>query len=504
MSNKYWARRGVGDNGGRLFLNILILMVFWPGVAWGADKSPEAAGEPDPVVKVSVGQSQVVKTPWPVKRVAITDPKIATVQVLTPRQVLVQGTEMGSTDLVLWKDDETFVRKHIEVGADLAVLRNQLTTMFPGTTLRLSQSQGVVIVDGKLRRSEQAHALSQFFKARGITRVDTSSVAGVQQVLIHVRIAEVSRTAIRELGVNIFGNWSDFQGASLIGSDAGGSINPLTGGTGAGLAAAVAPGVTVFGAIPGWDLLFFLRALEENQYLRVLAEPRLVALSGEKASFLAGGEFPIPVVQGTSVGVGSSISIEYREFGVSLNFQPTVLGDGEIRLFIAPEVSELSELGAVTIQGFRVPAIVTRRAETTLQLKSGQTFAMAGLMRRFTQGRSTKLPWLGDIPILGALASSKRHTTGETELVIMVTPTLVEPMSKTPPLPGVLGTNPDDWEFYALGKVEGKTRPMPRVASEELQWMQSIGLHSLRGPGAWARHGQSTPHSSVEIQPVGN
>jgi len=311
------------------------------------------------------------------------------------------SSDLGTTDLVLWRDDETFKKIHVEVGADLTVLRAQLRSLCPGSTLKLSQSQGMVIVEGSVRLAGQAKAIKEFFETKEIKIVNLSKVAGVQQVMLHVRVAEVSRGAIRTLGVNMLFNGNDFFGGSLIGSDNGGPIQPLV--NPASTDPILSSAVTLFGGIPSWDLLFFLQALAENQYLRILAEPTLIALSGEKANFLAGGEFPIPVVQGgTSVGGGSAISIEYREYGVSLTFQPTVLGDGTIQLYVAPEVSELSEIGAVTIQGFQIPAIVTRRAETTLQMKSGQTFAMAGLLRRTSVARSSRYPWLGDIPILGA------------------------------------------------------------------------------------------------------
>jgi pilus assembly protein CpaC len=261
--------------------------------------------------------------------------------------------------------------------------------------------------------------------------------------------------------------------------------------------------VTLFGGVPSWDMIFFLQALAENQYMRILAEPTLVALNGEKANFLAGGEYPIPVVQGSgSGGSGTSISIEYRDYGVSLSFQPTVLGDGTIRLYVAPEVSELSEIGAVTIQGFQIPSVITRRAETTLQMKSGQTFAMAGLLRRTALARNSRLPWFGDIPILGLLGRSVRYVSGETELVVLVTPTLVEPLVQTPAVPGMMHRAPSDWELYALGVIEGPVKSAPKAAREDMQWLQGLGLHKLKGPGAWAHHGQSSPHSKGAIQAI--
>jgi pilus assembly protein CpaC len=250
----------------------------------------------------------------------------------------------------------------------------------------------------------------------------------------------------------------------------------------------VGDAVTLFAGFPGLDFQLFLEALEENQYIRTLAEPTLVALSGEKASFLAGGEFPIPIAQGAGVGGGTTITIEYKEFGVRLNFLPTVLGDGTIRLQVAPEVSDLSEIGAVEIEGFRIPSLLTRRAATTLVMKSGQTFAMAGLIDRSVAARSERVPGLGSLPILGPLFRSVRYERGDTELVVLATIELVEPIDLQTelPVPGDTHAEPSDWELYAGGHIHGNTNR----ARPEIPWAETMGLDRLLGAGAWARHDQ--------------
>ncbi|HAU38151.1 MAG TPA: hypothetical protein DCX07_10615 [Phycisphaerales bacterium] len=254
--------------------------------------------------------------------------------------------------------------------------------------------------------------------------------------------------------------------------------------------------MTLFAGFPKIDLEVFLQALSENQYLRVLAEPNLVALSGQEASFLAGGEYPIPVVQGSTTGGGTSISVEYREFGVRLQFRPTVLGENGIRLYVAPEVSELSDVGAVQIQGFRIPSVVTRKAATTLELKSGQSFAMAGLIRRSTSARTSRVPGLGDLPILGSLFRSVRYELGETELVVLVTAELVEPLDvdiQKQPVPGDFHIEPNDWELYAFGKIEGDLES--RIKSDPPAWVAQHRLQRLKGPGAWVRYTQPRAYS---------
>ena len=204
-----------------------------------------------------------------------------------------------------------------------------------------------------------------------------------------------------------------------------------------------------------------------------------------------------PSVGAGSGGGGTTISIEYREYGVRLTFQPFVLGDGSIRLHVAPEVSELTDVGGVSISGFTVPALLTRRFETTLELNSGQTFAMAGLIKENISAVRSRIPGLGDIPILGPLFRSVRYTKGETELVVFVTASLVEPMSlaQISPLPGFLYAEPNDWEFYIDGRIEGK-EPV-KIHPADAERLKQMGLDKLIGPGAWQFHGQQNALSRV-------
>ena len=231
----------------------------------------------------------------------------------------------------------------------------------------------------------------------------------------------------------------------------------------------------------------YIRALKENNYVRILAEPNLVAISGEEATFLVGGEFPVPIVQGTSVGVGSSISVEYKEVGVRLRFRPEVLGQNRVRLQVAPEVSQLSELYGTSVQGANVPGVATRRSSTVVELRSGQTFAMAGLLENKTDARNSSIPLLGDLPFIGPLFRSVRYQENQTELVVLVTAELVEPMDSlgTEPLPGFLHERPNDWQFFVDGRIEGTViAPLPPAQAAEVR---RLGLDKLTGPGAWRR-----------------
>ncbi len=451
-------------------------------------------------ISLELGRSRLVRTSFPISRVSVTNPAIADVQVLSPQQVLVMGNAIGLTDLLIWDGDDAVWQRDVEVRIDLEEINAEVRQLFPDSDIRVMQSGNAVMLTGSVRRSEDVALLRQFLEVREIDYVDMTRVVGAHQVLMEVKVAEVSRNAVRALTVNAFRASDSFFGGLTTGTAAGGAFNPVNIGAPTGAPgtqgvpfefladANVNPLATLFMGFPRADVQIFIQALAEDQLLRVLAEPNLVAISGEEASFLAGGEFPIPIVQGGS-GSGTSISVEYREFGIRLNFRPQVLGDNRIRLVVAPEISDISEVGAVEIQGFRIPAIVTRRAETTLELRSGQSFAMAGLMSQRSEARTSRIPILGDLPVIGSLFRSVRYSRGETELVVLVTASLVEPLTlaSTPPLPGSLHVPPSDWELFANGWIEGATPP--KVGETDQDALRSLGLDGLRGPGAWISHG---------------
>lgn len=487
------------------FKIVACIAILGAGTAYGqapADKSAQQG----PQLTVPLGLSKVVDAPWPVKRMSVTNPETADVQALTPKKVLVMGKSVGSTDIFFWSESDEGMQTRVDVTVNLSQLEAVLSKTFSGSDLELTQSQDVVIVSGALAQAHDVQHLRKLLEASGVNYVDRTSLAGVQQVQLQVRIAEVSRTAIRALGVNALAGGDHGFGGQTIGPAMGGPLNPLSIGAPAGApfseipfevtkTASVASPISLFGGYSNsFDLEVFVQALSENQYLRLLAEPNLVALSGEEASFLAGGEFPIPIVQGSTLG-GLAISIEYKEFGVRLSFRPTVLGQNKIRLHVAPEVSEITQNGAVEIEGFQIPAVATRRAETTLDLYSGQTFAMAGLLNRTTAARNSRIPVLGDLPILGSLFRSVRYQKGETEMVVMVTASLVEPLSiaDTPPMPGTLEIAENDWEIFIEGSIEGKNPKLPPRVQPAV--FRTMGLDRLRGPGAWTSHDSSQPNA---------
>lgn len=484
-------------NSGYIFI-VILLIAACPLFTYGAG-SDNVTVRPETITFL-LGQSTIVRSPWPTVRVLVTDPTIADVQVLTPEQLLLKGFKVGSTDLIIWSEDEKQVQKwNVQVLLDTASFKSKLDELFPDTSLTVNQSGETLVVSGLLRSTEQALQLSDLLEKNKISYVNMTSVAGVQQVLLQIRVAEVSRQALRAMGINYFHTNDDWFGAMRGVSSTGATNTSIDIGVPSGTVAgdnipftfqndvSAGSAATIFAGFPNADFEFFLQALIENQAMRVLANPTLVALSGEEATFLAGGEYPIPVVQGGGGAGGgtNAVTIEYKEYGVRVSFRPLVLGDGTIRLTAAPEVSDLSDTGAVTIQGFRVPALVTRKTETTLELKSGQTFAMAGLIQHKTEATNSRIPGLGNLPVLGTLFRSIRFQKNETELVVLVTASLVEPMNvaSPPPIPGFLHTDPNDWEFYIEGRIEGK-KPA-EISPQDARLLKQMGLDDLVGPGAW-------------------
>ena len=486
------------------------LLMLAPAVAAASDGNVTD----DQEIVLVVGKSRVIRAPWPTVRVAVTDPKIADVQVLAPQQILLQAFKAGATDIILWGEngDDDIWQRTVRVKLDVDRFEGKLKSLFPDSQLKLAESDDVMIIRGLLRSTDEAEALEDCLAKTGLTYVNMTSIAGVQQVQLEVRVAEVSRRAVRAMGMNAFLADDNYFLGNRVGGSGGALVPSINAGVPSGTVISnnmdsafafaedvvASPVITLFAGFPKSNLEVFLQALAENQYLRLLANPTLVALSGEQADFLAGGEFPIPVVQGNSSN--NAVSIEYKQYGVRLLFKPIVLGDGSIRLTTTQEVSELTSTGSVTIQGFEVPALVMRKAETTLELNSGQTFAMAGLLQNTTSATTSRIPGLGDLPILGPLFRSVRYQQNETELVILITASLVEPISagSPPPAPGFLHTPPSDWELYTKGRIAGKD--IPTIDPKTRDWMEKLGLDELVGPGAWESFSEISLPPEVETE----
>jgi pilus assembly protein CpaC len=386
-----------------------------------------------------------------------------------PNNVLLTAKKQGSTQLIVWDDNNQSYVADVIVGMDLDALQSDLKMAFPTANVQASSMNGAIALRGQvpdLKSAEQIAQMAQPYSPRVLNMLE---VAGGQQVMLQVRFAEVSRRATNQLGVNFAMSDGIFSFGSNVGQNAPSGFDVDGVGNMGALQSNSGTGVTLFGSGMAGQTAFryFVQALRQNNLLRVLAEPNLVAMSGQEASFLAGGEFPIPVPQ-TGVGGGSTITIEYREFGVRLNMVPLVLGNGRIRLKLNPEVSDLDFSSPLTIQGSRIPIVNKRTVSTTIELADGQSFAIAGLLDHAVAATKDVTPGLGDIPVLGALFRSVRYERRETELVVLVTPKLVEAMdpNQVPALPGESWRHPNELELYFNQDIGGEEPGKPGVEGD--------------------------------------
>jgi pilus assembly protein CpaC len=406
-----------------------------PAPALAQSASIRPAGD----MELSVGTGRMIRLDRPISDLFVADDKIADVQVRSANQIYVFAKAAGETTVYATdRAGHTVFSTAIRVGTNLGSVSELLRQAMPEAQIEAHPINGTVLLTGTVAAPEdvaEATRLVQAFVGQGTDVISRLKTATPQQVMLQVKIAEVSRSLVKNIGVNLLNR--DTSGGFLfgIGQGSAGTIRTVTGGvdptTGAGAGGTAfqfnnATSGTTLGAaghLLGMDLLSTLNLSEDAGKVRMLAEPNLTALSGETASFLAGGEFPVLT---TSV---NGTNVDYKQYGVSLAFTPTVLDGGRISMRVRPEVSELSAQGAVTLNGTSIPALTTRRAETTVELGSGQSFMIGGLMRNNSTNSINKAPFLGSIPILGALFRSNSFQRDETELVIIVTPYLVRPVN---------------------------------------------------------------------------
>jgi pilus assembly protein CpaC len=447
-------------------------------------------------IAVDVSKGVLISLDRPADTVFVADPTIADVQIKSPKLIYLYGKEPGDTSLyAVDADQKVLLSRPVAVTRNVAPLQAALSKLQPGSGVHVSTVDKSLVLTGNVRSAaaaEEVKHLAGAFVSDDKQLVDRVTVDRPYQVNLRVRIAEVARTVTKELGFNwdILGRPGSFALGIATGNPAlglpagnGGTLNPI--------ATPVVP--TALGDSSGNPLSFINRnsglggnttnsyefgynsnrtlvdsvidALDQNGLVTILAEPNLTAMSGETASFLAGGEFPIIIPSG-SIG---QTTVEFKQYGVSLAFTPVVLADGRISMRVRPEVSELSNTGAVQISGTNIPGITTRRAETSIELNSGQSFAIGGLLQNNNSDTISKVPGLGDLPVLGPLFRSTQFQHNESELVIIVTPYLVRP-SSTPlatPLDGY--AQPTDQDIYKNGRttrqIQASSGPSPVAAS---------------------------------------
>lgn len=396
------------------------------GVSALALPEQDAANPPAKSLFLYANQSVMVDTPFDIKRISIARPETADVVVVSPRQILVIGKAFGTTTLVYWSQEGAATTVEVIVRINLDLVREDLQKIAPDQTFEVTAAGDTLILTGTVADNVVQTRLAAGARAHVKNVVNLLRVQKVEQVLLQVRVSEIDRKIAKELGFNFL-----FQGNTLIGAISPPSnFNPFGGDflapiLGNGLTDQVNAFVTKPG---GKDFAVFMRALDDKGGLKTLAEPNLVVANGAEGKFLVGGEFPIVISTGT--GGTASFAVSYKEYGVRLDFQPKISPNGEIYLHVSQEVSELDFTNAVILSGFRIPALTSRKAETGLQLADGQTFVLAGLIDNKVSKQVSKIPLLGDIPILGALFRSTRYQNNETELMVMVTPKIIRPLNR--------------------------------------------------------------------------
>ena len=393
-------------------------------------------------LRVMVGKSLLINTTEKLRRISITDPSIAFAQVITPTQILVHGKTPGEVSLLIWDELERSRSFDLRVDVDVSACAEEEHRVFPDEQISVTPSRAAIVLSGHVSTedvSKRAGELAAAYSPK-VVNVLTFGPVGAQEVLLQVKFAEVDRTALAQMGVNFLstgagnnigtvttGQFGGFgpQTLSTTQATSGGTTTTTTGET-------LTNVLNLFIFRPDINFGAVVQALETKNLLQILAEPNLIAVNGKEASFLAGGQFPFPIVQ---PGAGfTAVTISFKEFGVRLQFTPVIMPSGNIHLKVAPEVSTLDFADALTISGFTVPALSTRKAETEFELQDGQSFVIAGLMDNRVTDIYNKIPGLGDIPILGNFFRSKSLQKSKSELMVLCTVRRISPSSE--PIPG--------------------------------------------------------------------
>jgi pilus assembly protein CpaC len=413
------------------------IALLWAGVAAAQNQSPPKD------LTVGVGKSLVVDSPVDVHRVSVGNPDVLEAVGVSEREVLVSGKSAGETTLIVWQEGGNRLQFDVIVrqpNTRLEAVKLELARELPGQDVTFTVDKDVVFLHGTVTDLTSAGRAVAITSALGktVNLLHVNVPPSDQQILLKVRFANVDRSIGSQLGFNLFSTGA----TNTVGALSTGQFNPPSASL-QGSGKSTQSGISLSDALnlflyrPDLNLGATIQALQTNNLLEILAEPNLLALNGKEASFLAGGEFPYPTVQGGSAGGVVAITIQFREFGIKLHFTPTVTPRGTIHLKVAPEVSSLDFANGLVYQGFSIPALDTRKMQTEIELESGQSFAIAGLLDNQVSETLSKVPGLGDIPILGKLFQSRLLNRSKTELLVIVTPELVRPIAAGQPKPSV-------------------------------------------------------------------
>ena len=414
-------------------------------------------------LRVMVGKSLLINTTERLKRVSVTDPAVADALVVTPTQVLVNGLAPGEVSLLIWDELERSRSFDLRVDVDITAATEEMHRLFPDEQINVTPSRSAIVLSGHVTTedvSKHAGALAAAY-SKNVVNVLTFGPVGAEEILLQVKFAEVDRTALTQLGLNLLSTGTgNTIGTTTTGQFGGARLGTITDTTGANdnpfsSTTTISDALNLFFFNPQVHLGAVIKALQTKSLLQILAEPNLVAVNGKEASFLAGGEFPFPVVQPGAGGI-STVTVQFREFGVRLKFTPIIQPNGSIHLHVIPEVSTLDFANAVTVSGTTIPAISTRKADTEFELQDGQSFVIAGLMDNRVTDIGNKVPWLGDVPILGNFFKSKSAQKSNSELMVLCTVRRIAPSVQTPTAPKAPEPILNKDKFDGKKKDEGK------------------------------------------------
>jgi pilus assembly protein CpaC len=427
-------------------------------------------------VHILIGRSIIVTMQARLRKVYVSNPVVVESTTTSPNQVVVTAKSAGSSNVVFWDEEGRSRMLEVSADVDIAGFRDALQQTYPNQPIEVRAEEGRVVISGTVTDkdiAENVYKMALNYSKDVVNAVLVHVPPHGKQIMLKVRFAEVDRGKMNTFGINIIstgaantvGTVSTQQFGTLTTTSVTGSI----GGSSQGASSTFNVGslLNIFLFRPDLNLGVTIQDLESKNVLQILAEPDLMAISGEPAHFLAGGEFPYPIVQGTSAGGAGAVTIQFRPYGIKLDFTGTIEPDNSIRLKVAPEVSSLDYGNAITISGFTVPALSTRHAETTVELKDGQSFGIAGLLDSNTTIQLSKMPGIGDIPILGQLFRSHSKNLTSSELLVVVTPTIIDPLgipTAVPllPKPVVPGLDPNRFDHHFPGshQVPGTATPI--------------------------------------------
>jgi len=474
-------------------------------------------------VNVLVGQSRVINFDRPVGRFSVSNPEIAEAVLVTPDQVLVNGKAFGQVNFIAWEQSGgEYLVFDVYVRANLSLIDSQIRALFPKDDIRLSQANGSVVISGNVTDPKVAAQVDSVVQAAGFKTVNmlASPVKNIMQVQLQVRVAEVNRNKMRDYGTSFTtippggtaGYINSGGGPSSLGSTQTSPVSTI-------LDSVISPALNLFIFNRAINTAAMLRVLRTQGAFRELAEPNLIAMDGQQASFLAGGEFPVPVVQGGAGSSGLAMTVVFKEYGVRLNFKPTILDEDHIRLELEPEVSTIDFANGVKFNGFVIPGLRTRRAKTGVELRDGQSFALAGLLDNSETKTFSRIPVVSDIPVIGALFKSKSFQKNETELMFIVTAHLVKPVNRDdlPQMRGVdglkngspLGLEPKSEEiqgrtgFSVTGQnTEEKPAVSPKAAEPAKAVEPAVDPKAKSGTETSTGSSTSTSSNTTRINPT--